>query len=229
MSAPRAIWMPPPRAWPWTAAITGTGSSCHAHATCWPRWVTPLGIRLLGASSAGASFGAAVRSPLAIALNAEKSSPAQNDSPSPDSTTTRTSGIDFSCSPASRSPANIAPSSALRFSGRFMRTSAMPWSSTLMVTRSLINRVLPGIVPTMKLNLTADEVLTTTRSVRKRLDFDKPVDRAVVEECLEIALQAPTGSNRQGWHWVVVEDPELKAAVADVYRTNFDMYRSMPP
>ena len=81
----------------------------------------------------------------------------------------------------------------------------------------------------MKLNLTADEVLTTTRSVRKRLDFDKPVDRAVVEECLEIALQAPTGSNRQGWHWVVIEDAELKAAVADVYRTNFDMYRSMPP
>ena len=80
----------------------------------------------------------------------------------------------------------------------------------------------------MKLNLTADEVLTTTRSVRKRLDFDKPVERAVVEECLEIALQAPTGSNRQGWHWVVIEDPDLKAAVADVYRKNFEMYRSMP-
>src|ERR671911_601798 len=79
-----------------------------------------------------------------------------------------------------------------------------------------------------KLILPADEVLTTTRSVRKRLDFDKPVDRAVVEECLEIALQAPTGSNRQGWHWVVIGDPELKAAVADVYRTNFEMYRAMP-
>jgi nitroreductase len=81
----------------------------------------------------------------------------------------------------------------------------------------------------MKLNLTADEVLTTTRSVRKRLDFDKPVDRATVEECLEIALQAPTGSNRQGWHWVVIEDQGLKDAVADVYRKNFDLYRSMPP
>jgi nitroreductase len=53
----------------------------------------------------------------------------------------------------------------------------------------------------MKLDLSADEVLTTTRSVRKRLDFDRPVERAVVEECLEIALQAPTGSNSQGWHW----------------------------
>ena len=80
----------------------------------------------------------------------------------------------------------------------------------------------------MKLNLTADEVLTTTRSVRKRLDFDKPVDRATVEECLEIALQAPTGSNRQGWHWVVIEDAELRAAVCDVYRRNFEEYRSMP-
>jgi nitroreductase len=80
----------------------------------------------------------------------------------------------------------------------------------------------------MKLNLTADEVLTTTRSVRKRLDFDRPVDRATVEECLNIALQAPTGSNRQGWHWVVIEDSALRRAVAGVYRTNFEMYRSMP-
>ena len=80
----------------------------------------------------------------------------------------------------------------------------------------------------MKLNLTADELLTTTRSVRKRLDFDRPVEREVVEECLEIALQAPTGSNRQGWHWVVVEDPATKKAIADVYRANFDEYRNLP-
>ena len=51
----------------------------------------------------------------------------------------------------------------------------------------------------MQLNLSADDVLKTTRSVRKRLDFDKPVERSIVEECLEIALQAPTGGNRQGW------------------------------
>jgi nitroreductase len=80
----------------------------------------------------------------------------------------------------------------------------------------------------MNLNLTADEVLKTTRSVRKRLDFDKPVERAVVEECLEIAMQAPTGSNRQGWHWVVVEDEDLRRNVAAVYRKNFEAYRSMP-
>ena len=97
-----------------------------------------------------------------------------------------------------------------------------------MVTRSLIASVSPATLGRMKLNLTADELLTTTRSVRKRLDFDRPVERAVVEECLEIALQAPTGSNRQSWHWIVVEDPATKKAIADVYRANFDEYRNMP-
>ena len=57
------------------------------------------------------------------------------------------------------------------------------------------------------LDLTPDELLTTTRAVRKRLDFDRPVDLDVVRECLEIAIQAPTGSNAQGWHWVVVTEP----------------------
>jgi nitroreductase len=76
----------------------------------------------------------------------------------------------------------------------------------------------------MNLNLSVDEVLTTTRSVRKRLDFERPVTREVVEECLEIALQAPTGSNAQGWHWVVVEDPAKKADIAAVYRANFEFY-----
>ena len=80
----------------------------------------------------------------------------------------------------------------------------------------------------MELNLTADEVLTTTRSVRKRLDFDRPVEREIVERCLEIAMQAPTGSNRQGWHWVVIEDPATKQAIADVYRSNFEEYRAFP-
>ena len=80
----------------------------------------------------------------------------------------------------------------------------------------------------MNLNLSADELLTTTRSVRKRLDFDRPVERAVVEECLTIAMQAPTGSNRQGWHWVVVSDAAKKRAISDVYRTNFAEYRDGP-
>ena len=80
----------------------------------------------------------------------------------------------------------------------------------------------------MRLNLSADELLTTTRSVRKRLDFDRPVEREVVMECLEIALQAPTGSNRQGWQWVFVEDEARKLALRDIYRPNFQLYRSMP-
>ena len=80
----------------------------------------------------------------------------------------------------------------------------------------------------MHLNLSADEVLKTTRSVRKRLDFDRPVEREIVEECLELALQAPTGSNSQGWHWIVIEDAAKKKALADIYKKNFEMYMNMP-
>jgi len=80
----------------------------------------------------------------------------------------------------------------------------------------------------MQLNLTADEVLTTTRSVRKRLDFDRPVERAVVEECLSIALQAPTGGNSQGWHFILVEDQATRLALAEIYRANWAIYSTMP-
>jgi nitroreductase len=80
----------------------------------------------------------------------------------------------------------------------------------------------------MTLHLTADEVLTTTRSVRKRLDFDKPVPRDVLTECLDIALQAPTGSNSQGWQWLFVEDPAKKKALADIYRANATSYLDLP-
>jgi nitroreductase len=74
------------------------------------------------------------------------------------------------------------------------------------------------------LNLSADEVLTTTRAVRKRLDFDRPVEREVIEECLDIAIQAPTGSNSQAYRWLVVTDPEVKKPIAEWYRTNFEMF-----
>src|SRR3982750_3500703 len=57
------------------------------------------------------------------------------------------------------------------------------------------------------LPLTLDELLTTTRAVRKRLDVTRPVDRSVIEECLEIAQQAPSASNRQHWHFVITTDP----------------------
>ncbi|WP_179887867.1 nitroreductase family protein, partial [Streptomyces sp. b94] len=68
------------------------------------------------------------------------------------------------------------------------------------------------------LDLTADEVLTTTRAVRKRLDLNRPVERELIEECLELATQAPTGRNRQRWDFVLVTDPEKRAALADLYR-----------
>jgi nitroreductase len=74
------------------------------------------------------------------------------------------------------------------------------------------------------LNLSADEVLTTTRSVRKRLDFAKPVPREVLLECLELAIQAPTGSNQQSWQWVFVEDPDKKKVLGEIYRKNFEWY-----
>ena len=56
----------------------------------------------------------------------------------------------------------------------------------------------------MKLDLTVDEVLSTTRAVRRRLDVTRPVPRAVLEECLELALQAPNGANRNEWRWIIV-------------------------
>jgi nitroreductase len=74
------------------------------------------------------------------------------------------------------------------------------------------------------MTMTPDELLTTTRAVRKRLDLTRPVPRELVTECIDIALQAPTGSNRQGWHFVVVDDPDKKAALAELYGRAFDPY-----
>jgi nitroreductase len=64
----------------------------------------------------------------------------------------------------------------------------------------------------------ADKLLTTTRSVRKRLDLDRPVEPEVIAECIDIAMQAPTGTNAQNWAFVVITDPAKRTAIADVYR-----------
>ena len=69
-----------------------------------------------------------------------------------------------------------------------------------------------------------DKLLTTTRAVRKRLDLTRPVPRELIAECLELAIQAPTGGNTQRWRWVVVDDPEKKAALADMYRAGWRPY-----
>jgi nitroreductase len=67
----------------------------------------------------------------------------------------------------------------------------------------------------------ADAVLTTTRSVRLRLDLARPVELPLVEQCLQVALQAPNGGNAQLWRWLVVADPEQRAAIASHYRQSF--------
>ena len=69
-----------------------------------------------------------------------------------------------------------------------------------------------------------DELLNTTRSVRKRLDLNRSVSREVIDECLQLAIQAPTGSNMQGWRWIVVDDPDTRAALAALYRRSAEGY-----
>ena len=71
---------------------------------------------------------------------------------------------------------------------------------------------------------TVDYLLTTTRSVRKRLDLTRPVEPEVIERCLEIAVQAPSGSNAQGWHFVVVTDPHQRAQLGELYKKSFKLY-----
>lgn len=80
----------------------------------------------------------------------------------------------------------------------------------------------------MRLNLSADEVLSTTRAVRKRLDFDRPVERGVLRECLELAVQAPSGSNAQGWQFVIVTDAAKRAGLAELYQRAWADYEHSP-
>ena len=71
----------------------------------------------------------------------------------------------------------------------------------------------------MEFDLTqTDALLSTTRAVRKRLDLDREVGDDVLLECLQLAVQAPTGSNQQGWRWMVIRDAEKKAGLAEIYR-----------
>ena len=74
------------------------------------------------------------------------------------------------------------------------------------------------------LPLSPDELLTTTRTVRKRLDLTRSVPLDLVRECLEVALQAPSGSNRQGWHWMVITDQNCRQVIGDYYRQSVASY-----
>ena len=78
------------------------------------------------------------------------------------------------------------------------------------------------------LGLTADEVLRTTRAVRRRLDFDRPVPESLLRECVALAVQAPTGSNMQTWQFVLVTEQPKIEAIADCYRRGFNAYRDSP-
>lgn len=80
----------------------------------------------------------------------------------------------------------------------------------------------------MTIELTPDDLLTTTHTARKRLDLERPVPIELVRECVEIALQAPSGSNRQTWHWLVVVDEGQRAAIGEYYRRSVEEYLDSP-
>jgi nitroreductase len=75
---------------------------------------------------------------------------------------------------------------------------------------------------------TVDHLLTTTRSVRKRLDLTRPVEPEIIQECLDIAIQAPTGSNAQGWYFLVVTDAQKRAQIGALYKKSWDIYAAQP-
>ena len=79
-----------------------------------------------------------------------------------------------------------------------------------------------------QLSLTNDELLSTTRAVRKRLDFDRDVPMSAIKECMDLAVQAPSGSNAQGWQFVFVTDEAKRQKIGEYYREAFSHYRHMP-
>lgn len=83
-----------------------------------------------------------------------------------------------------------------------------------------------GTLPTP--SLTVDQVLRTTRTVRKRLDFSRPVPSELVEDCLRVAQQAPIGSNFLHPHFMIVTDPAKRAALGPLYKRSWDGYLPMP-
>lgn len=62
-----------------------------------------------------------------------------------------------------------------------------------------------------------DRLLSTTRAVRRRLDYTRPVARSVILDCIRLSQQAPTGTNAQHWRWLVLDDPDKKRAIGEIY------------
>ena len=74
-----------------------------------------------------------------------------------------------------------------------------------------------------------DKLLTTTRTVRRRLDLTRPVEPEIIEEAIEVAIHAPSGSNRQGWRFMVVTNPKKRKAIANLYGKSFKSYAGPRP
>ena len=79
-----------------------------------------------------------------------------------------------------------------------------------------------------QLELSNDELLSTTRAVRKRLDFERPVPMTAIKECMELAVQAPSGSNAQGWQFIFVTEPDKRAQIGAYYQQAFSLYKELP-
>src|SRR5271170_5130083 len=79
-----------------------------------------------------------------------------------------------------------------------------------------------------RLSLTADDLLSTTRAVRKRLDFDRDVEPELIKECIRLAQQAPSAYNTQSAHFVVITDPDKKAVLAELWRRGRAHGRELP-
>lgn len=74
----------------------------------------------------------------------------------------------------------------------------------------------------------AETLLTTTRAVRRRLDLNRPVPRELVEDCVRLAIQSPSGGNRTAYRFVIVDDPAQREAIAAIYRRAFEIYSQGP-
>ncbi len=79
------------------------------------------------------------------------------------------------------------------------------------------------------MTLSADEALATTRAVRRRLDLDRPVARGLVDDCLRLAVQAPTSEGNETWHFVVVEDAATRTEIGRIYRDIWMSYTGVAP
>ena len=100
--------------------------------------------------------------------------------------------------------------------------------SYIMTRKSVFHTwFLASVSPVALLPLNPDELLSTTRAVRKRLDFDKPVPDELIRECVSLAMQSPSGSNSMTMQFIIVKDEAKRKAIGAVYRECFSQYQAM--